>query len=282
MKVVIGISEKRYYWLKLEEGFFNEKEIKKLRRIAGGDTYTIIYLKMMLMSLQFEGKLFFEGVEETFIEELALMLDEDIDNVKVTVSYLISTGLMKEVNPIEAELTKIPSMIGSEQASAARVRRHRERLKELKATEGYEQLPEDTTGKALQSNSDVTNGNTDIDIEKETDTHKEEIREIVSYLNEKIGSRYRPGTEVTKKHINARLNEGFTVDDCKTVIDIKADEWLGNKDMKKYLRPQTLFGTNFESYLNQQTPSEKEKVEESAADDEEYKAFMERFKGRYE
>lgn len=254
---MIWISEKRYYWLKLEEGFFNEKEIKKLRRIAGGDTYTIIYLKMMLMSLQFEGKLFFEGVEETFIEELALMLDEDIDNVKVTVSYLISTGLMKEVNPIEAELTKIPSMIGSEQASAARVRRHRERLKELKVTEGCEQLPEDTTGKALQSNSDVTNGNTDIDIEKETDTHKEEIREIVSYLNEKIGSRYRPGTEATKKHINARLNEGFTVDDCKTVIDIKADEWLGNKDMKKYLRPQTLFGTNFESYLNQQTPSKK-------------------------
>lgn len=279
---MIGISEKRYYWLKLEEGFFNEKEIKKLRRIAGGDTYTIIYLKMMLMSLQFEGKLFFDGLEDTFIEELALMLDEDVDNVKVTVSYLISTGLMKEVNPIEAELTKIPSMIGSEQASAARVRRHRERLKQLNGTEGCERLPEDTTRKALQSNNDVTNGNTDIDIEKETDTHKEEIREIVSYLNEKIGSKYRPSTKETKSHINARLNEGFTVEDCKTVIDIKTDEWLGDEKMQKFLRPQTLFGTNFESYLNQPVPSKKEKVEELVADDEDYKAFMERFKGMYE
>ena len=115
----------------------------------------------------------------------------------------------------------------------------------------------------------IEQGSWAIDIEKETDTHKEEIREIVSYLNEKIGSRYRPGTEATKKHINARLNEGFTVDDCKTVIDIKADEWLGNKDMKKYLRPETLFGTKFESYLNQQTISQKEQTDDTPDFDKE-------------
>lgn len=112
--------------------------------------------------------------------------------------------------------------------------------------------------------------------------HTDEIKEIISYLNEKTGSKYRLNTDATKKHINARLDEGFTVDDFKTVIDIKTDEWLGDKDMQKFLRPQTLFGTKFESYLNQPVPSKKEKVEESVADDEEYKAFMERFKGMYE
>ena len=116
----------------------------------------------------------------------------------------------------------------------------------------------------------------------EKNAHTDEIKEIVSYLNEKTGSKYRPNTDATKKHINARLDEGFTVDDFKTVIDIKTDEWLGDKDMQKFLRPQTLFGTKFESYLNQESLSKKEKVEESAADDEEYKAFMERFKGMYE
>ena len=116
----------------------------------------------------------------------------------------------------------------------------------------------------------------------EKNAHTDEIKEIVSYLNEKTGSKYRPNTDATKKHINARLDEGFTVDDFKTVIDIKTDEWLGDKDMQKFLRPQTLFGTKFESYLNQQTLSKKEKVEESVADDEDYKAFMERFKGMYE
>ena len=116
----------------------------------------------------------------------------------------------------------------------------------------------------------------------EKNTHTDEIKEIISYLNEKTGSKYRPNTDATKKHINARLDEGFTVDDCKTVIDIKTDEWLGDKDMQKFLRPQTLFGTKFESYLNQLSPSKKEKVEESVVDDKDYKSFMERFKGMYE
>ena len=80
---------KKYYWLKLKENFFRQKEIKKLRKIAGGDTYTIIYLKMLLLSLQEEGKLYFEGVEDDFAEELALELDEDVNNVAMTIAFLL-------------------------------------------------------------------------------------------------------------------------------------------------------------------------------------------------
>lgn len=85
----------RYYWLKLQNNFFSDKRMKKLRKIAGGDTYTVIYLKMMLRSLENEGILEFEGVEESFADELALDLDEDSDNVKVTISFLLSAGLIK-------------------------------------------------------------------------------------------------------------------------------------------------------------------------------------------
>ena len=85
--------KKEYYWLRLKTDFFTNIAMKKLRRIAGGDTYTIIYLKLMLLSLRNNGTLFFENVEPTFYEEMALALDEDAENVRVTLAYLLSCGL---------------------------------------------------------------------------------------------------------------------------------------------------------------------------------------------
>lgn len=80
---------------------------------------------------------------------------------------------------------------------------------------------------------------------------KEYIIEVVSYLNKKTNSSYKPSSKNTAKLINARLNEGFTLDEFKRVIDKKTEEWLHDKGMCKYLRPETLFGTKFEGYLNQ-------------------------------
>lgn len=77
-------------------------------------------------------------------------------------------------------------------------------------------------------------------------------REIVEYLNEKVGTNYKASTKDTRKKITARLNEGFTVEDFKRVIEIKAAEWLTKPGMAMYLRPLTLFGPNFESYLQQE------------------------------
>lgn len=149
---------KRYYWLKLPEDFFRQKAIKKLRRIAGGDTYTVIYLKMLLLALKQEGKLFFEGVEDDFCDELALDLDEEPDNVKITIQFLIAQGLMQECADNEYILPECTNLTGSEDPSAARVRAYRSR-------------------KALQCNADVTecnvavtSCNTEIEVEKEKDT----------------------------------------------------------------------------------------------------------------
>ena len=88
---------KKYYWLKLKEDFFRQKEIKKLRKIAGGDTYTIIYLKMQLLSLQNEGILKYEGVEENIAEQIALEIDEEVDNVQITLSFLMANKLIEEI-----------------------------------------------------------------------------------------------------------------------------------------------------------------------------------------
>lgn len=74
--------------------------------------------------------------------------------------------------------------------------------------------------------------------------------EIVDHLNQRAGTHYRATTASTRKLIKARLKEGFTVDEFKLVIDKKCAEWLNNRDMARYLRPETLFGNKFESYLN--------------------------------
>ncbi|MCF0107042.1 MAG: conserved phage C-terminal domain-containing protein [Holdemanella sp.] len=75
------------------------------------------------------------------------------------------------------------------------------------------------------------------------------IREVIDYLNIKTGKKFRDGI-ATKNKIQARINEGYTIDEFRKVIDVKADEWKGT-DMDKYLRPETLFGTKFDGYLNQ-------------------------------
>ena len=77
--------------------------------------------------------------------------------------------------------------------------------------------------------------------------------DIVDYLNLKSGKNFHATSKKTKELIHARLREGFTVDDFKTVIDKKVAEWKDDSRMNQYLRPETLFGTKFESYLNQQT-----------------------------
>lgn len=81
------------------------------------------------------------------------------------------------------------------------------------------------------------------------DEERESVELVVDALNEATGSRYRSTSSTTLKHILARLREGFTVEDCEEVIRKKSAEW-GGTDMAKYLRPETLFGSKFEGYLN--------------------------------
>lgn len=103
--------------------------------------------------------------------------------------------------------------------------------------------------------------------EKEEEREKEKIyipsSEIIDYLNQKVNAKYKATSKKTKDLIKARWNDGFTLDDFVTVINKKADEWLEDPNMSKYLRPETLFGTKFESYLNQQVIKKQSKGKEN-------------------
>lgn len=109
-------------------------------------------------------------------------------------------------------------------------------------------------------------------VEKKPKERTNEVAEIVEYLNEKTGKRYKTTAYETYKPIQARLREGFAVSDFKKVIDIKCSEWLNNEKMEKYLRPQTLFGTKFQSYLNQK-PIENQPKSEASYNLDEFKSM---------
>ena len=157
---------KKYYWLKLKEDFFRQKEIKKLRKIAGGDTYTIIYLKMLLLAMNNEYKLCFEGVEDDFADELALELDEDVTNVQMTLSFLQKQNLLEILDEDKFLLTKCADMLGHDKTSTERVKKHRLKKKE-------EQLK---LGCNVSCNNETVTCNEnetlekDIEIEKDIDT----------------------------------------------------------------------------------------------------------------
>ena len=106
------------------------------------------------------------------------------------------------------------------------------------------------------NNTSINNNKRDIreksgDFSAGTSSDNIPYSEIVEYLNKRTGKNYRASSQKTKRLIKARFNEKYTVDDFKKVIDNKCLEWLRDDKMSRYLRPETLFGTKFESYLNQ-------------------------------
>ena len=105
------------------------------------------------------------------------------------------------------------------------------------------------TEKPQQLNTNISNNNLINNINNKILNNKNIYAPVVEYLNEKAGTKYKPSNKVTQRHINARVAEGYTLDDFKTVIDKKVTEWKGTA-MEQYLRPETLFGSKFENYLN--------------------------------
>jgi uncharacterized phage protein (TIGR02220 family) len=100
-------------------------------------------------------------------------------------------------------------------------------------------------------NTNIQNTNIQItDNTKLSSKHDQIVSQVIEYLNEQAETQYRTSSTKTKTLIKARQSDGFTLDDFKKVIDNKVTEWKGS-EMAKYIRPETLFGTKFESYLNQ-------------------------------
>ena len=107
-------KNKRYYWIKLSEKFFKSKELKMLRKIAGGDTYTVIYLKLMLASLEDNGELYYDGLAKDLAEELAILIDEEEEDIRATLVFLINEKLITYRGNGVYFLEQFPNMAGGD------------------------------------------------------------------------------------------------------------------------------------------------------------------------
>ena len=195
------VKNKRYYWIQLAQDFFKSKEMKLLRKIAGGDTHTIIYLKMMLISLEDGGHIYYDGLADNLAEEIALVIDENVEDIKITLIFLESKGLLTRKNDRDYFLEQVPEMVGSETASTRRSRKHREL-------------------RGLHCNTIATTCNGDIEIEKDIDREieKDIDENPVGLIVEEYQSRIAPldGTQF------GILKEFITLDGMEAKVVLKA------------------------------------------------------------
>ena len=201
---IMALKNKRYFWIQLAQDFFKSKEMKLLRKIAGGDTHTIIYLKMMLISLEDGGHIYYDGLADNLAEEIALVIDENVEDIKITLIFLESKGLLTRKNDRDYFLEQVPEMVGSETATARRVRKFRENKQ------------------VLQCNTDETKCNGDIDkeIDKEIDIEKDidKDKNSVELIVEEYQSRIAP-LDGTQFEI---LKEFITLDGMEAKVVLKA------------------------------------------------------------
>ena len=194
------LKNKRYFWIQLTQDFFKSKEMKLLRKIAGGDTHTIIYLKMMLISLEDGGRIYYDGLADNLAEELSLVIDENIEDIKITLIFLESKGLLTKKSERDYFLEQVPEMVGSETASARRVRKFRENKL------------------ALQCNNEVTKRNRDIDKEIDKEIEIDLYKNNIEILVEEYQSRIAP-LDGTQFEI---LKEFVTLDCMEAKVVLKA------------------------------------------------------------
>ena len=167
--------KKQFFWLKIQTKFFSDLKIKKLLKSENGAEKVFLYMRMMLLSLESDGVIVFQHVENTFEEEMALQLDVDENFVKETLQYLINQDLVKVDNE-EYVFLQIGELTGVESESTSRVRRHRA---EKKTSE--EKCNADVTqcnAEENKCNADVTSCNVNVtpcnaDVTKNVTTEKE-------------------------------------------------------------------------------------------------------------
>lgn len=231
------MGEKRYYWLKLRNDFFDSVRMKKLRSVAGGDTYTIIYLKLQLAALETEGSLVYEGIENSIAEELALLINEKPEDVGLTLNFLQSVGLCELSK--DGTLCTLPEVMintGSETASTQRSRAFRKR-------------------QALQCNTSATQlqqtRNVEIDIEKEIEIEREK--------KDKKEAPPRRFTKPTLSEIEDFINENnYIVNATKFFDYYESNGWkVGRNSMKDWKAAVRSWEAKEQERLREKEPKER-------------------------
>lgn len=237
-------DNKKYYYMRLKENFFDSDSIVLLESMPDGIIYSNILLKMYLKSLKNEGLLMLNDLIPYNSNMIATITRQPIGVVEKALTIFRQLGLIEVLEGGTIYMSDIQLFVGQSSTEAERKKLKRQEIKAL-------ELPERTN---VRQTSTI-----DRDRDRVRDIDRDILSSILDYLNQKTGSHYQVKSKATQRHIKARLDEGFTLDDFKKVIDNKTAEWLNDEKMSQYLRPETLFGTKFESYLNQKPVTKKNK-----------------------
>lgn len=254
----------RVEWLKLDANLMGNRKIKRIRSEENGDLMVLTWIYMLLVAagLNDGGRIYFCNGQPYTPAELA----EDIGIDAKIVTRAIE--LFQKYQMIDADFTilnweKYQNLEGLERIREQNRKRQQD-FKNRRNTKDSEKVTLDNvTDNVTVTLGNVTDKKRREEIrreEKRKDIVAEQALQIISHLNEVCGSHYKSNAKGTLKHITARLNEGYLLEEFYAVIDKKWREWSGT-DMERYMRPETLFNSeHFESYLNQpDAPKQKPK-----------------------
>jgi uncharacterized phage protein (TIGR02220 family) len=228
------MSEKDAYFFKHDSNARNDPRMIRLRRRHAWEGYGLYWALIEMLRDESDYRIASDQLDDLQHEWRA-------PNLPDVVQTCIEIGLLQHENnrigspALDRRMEKLAEK--REKGRQAALRRWG------KTSDGEESGP----------NADPM-GTHEAPITNRTEQNREEqsietIREAVSYLNEKTGRSFKATTESTKRHICARLREGMTADDLKAIVDHKSREWKADPKMAQYLRPETLFGSKAESYL---------------------------------
>jgi predicted phage replisome organizer/uncharacterized phage protein (TIGR02220 family) len=238
-------------WIKITTNMFEDEKIDFIESLPESDAILVIWIKLLTLAGKCNagGFIFLTEKIPYTTEMLAHKFRRPINTVKLALETLVRLEMIEFENEGFIKVSKwskhqnIEGLDRIREQTRLRVAKHRENQKLL-------------TECNVKSNVTVTQRNA-IDIEEDKDIDIKIYSPVIEYLNSKCNTKYRTTAKKTKDLINARTNEGFTLEEFKKVIDNKSAEWLGT-EFEKFLRPETLFGTKFESYLNQKNITPKQ------------------------
>lgn len=247
-------------WIKIVTDIFDDEKILLIETLPEADSIIVIWFKLLCLAGKQNNKGVFMLNEK--IPYNIQMFSTIFRRKETTVQLAFSTFERFGMIEIIDDVIMIPNWGKHQSLDQLENKKEYMRGYMQEYREKQKLIAECKTNSKTNSKTNVSQADKNRLYKQDKKDKQEEIiktlssnefaySEIINHLNNVLGTSYKPISKDTQKHINARLNEGFTIEDFKMVIDKKVLEWGKKSDMMQFLRPSTLFGTKFESYLNQ-------------------------------
>lgn len=232
-------------WISIATDIFNDKKMCAIESLPDGLSIEIVWFKLLCLAgtCNENGFLMINRDIPYTDEMMAKCFRMDLGIVQRALETFQNMGMIEIVD----DIYMVSNWMKYQDNAALERIRETNRIRQQRYRDNQKLRLEETNNATSNVTQDVTNnGFCSLCNMYYVDIYKE----VINYLNIKTNSNYRHTTKKNQTLIHARLGEGFKIEDFKKVIDKKCSEWMGTS-MEQYLRPETLFGTKFEGYLNQ-------------------------------